>query len=469
MIRSLRMGAVTAFRVPATYARRWDRSALPLPRLLEVACFSAAGKRGDDSSSISSSSDCSRRRSATDQHQLFLEQMNELHAEQRQLFGSLATTTEDSNDLLSIGQQQQQQQSMTMIYNDGGDASSGLLMRNQNRTTNDDDFGRTTSNSTSTSSRTNEDEDEDSMKTTTTIEKTEAVDSLEQMKQDRDRLYGFTDEEHAAWGRRRHDGRPAPQQEPQQEPQQQQEQQRHDASFMEEIARKRQEHFARLDRAMADSLEISSTNHDFDEGSWDDDNIAENSPFLVQQPPAAEYSTTTTTRRSTDTTTVSGLSHVSADGEMLHMVDVGAKPLTTRIATAETIVQFPPSVVLALRHSNNSLPKGPVFSTAITAGIMAAKQTSSLIPLCHPLFLSKVDVQIDWLQCRSAVRVICQCKIAHGATGVEMEALVGSTVAALTIYDMVKAVSHDVVLSQTRLLHKEGGKRHVDIRHQMTK
>lgn len=162
------------------------------------------------------------------------------------------------------------------------------------------------------------------------------------------------------------------------------------------------------------------------------------------------------------------LTHVTSDGTAVHMVDVRWKEATHRTATAQSIVVFPEAVVEALaQHDRNPTddlvgPKGPIFATAILAGIMAAKQTSSLIPLCHPLPLEKVQVTIVW-QDRTAIRIECTCSVTH-RTGVEMEALTGATIAALTVYDMVKAVSHDVQITQTRLVHKQGGKRTVDRR-----
>ena len=159
------------------------------------------------------------------------------------------------------------------------------------------------------------------------------------------------------------------------------------------------------------------------------------------------------------------LSHVSPDGQSVRMVDVGAKQVTTRTAIAETLVEFPPAVLQAFPRQGNtnelvSSTKGPIFSTAITAGIMAAKQTSALIPLCHPLPLDHVAVDCTWHNA-TTVRVVCTCRVTH-TTGVEMEALTGASVAALTIYDMVKAVSHHVRIKDTRLLYKDGGKRRVD-------
>ena len=147
------------------------------------------------------------------------------------------------------------------------------------------------------------------------------------------------------------------------------------------------------------------------------------------------------------------------------MVDVGAKTVTARVAAARSRVVFPPEIMDAFSavggNGSEELvgPKGPIFSTARVAGIMAAKRTSELIPLCHPLPLDRVNVDVR-MEGNVAV-VDCECRVTH-RTGVEMEALVGASVAALTIYDMVKAVSHRVKIVDTVLLRKSGGKRHVD-------
>jgi len=138
------------------------------------------------------------------------------------------------------------------------------------------------------------------------------------------------------------------------------------------------------------------------------------------------------------------------------MVDVGGKDVTRRVAVAEARVKLPPNVAEALRESGHRTKKGPVFDTAIIAGVMAAKRTHQLIPFCHPLGLNKCDVEIEAL--RSGVIVI-RCRVSVNArTGVEMEALTGATVAALTVYDMCKALSHDIVIADTRLVEKRGGK-----------
>jgi cyclic pyranopterin monophosphate synthase len=138
------------------------------------------------------------------------------------------------------------------------------------------------------------------------------------------------------------------------------------------------------------------------------------------------------------------------------MVDVGGKAPTQRTATAEARVRFPPAVAAALRDSGLRSPKGPVFDTAIIAGVMGAKRTHELIPFCHPLGLEKCRVTIE-LESDTAV-IRCSVGV-HHRTGVEMEALTGATIAALTVYDMCKALSHDIVIGDVRLLAKEGGKR----------
>ena len=139
------------------------------------------------------------------------------------------------------------------------------------------------------------------------------------------------------------------------------------------------------------------------------------------------------------------------------MVDVGAKEVTHRIAVAEARVRLPRAVALALRQSGHRTRKGPVFDTAIVAGVMAAKRTHELIPFCHPLGLDNCKVEIED-QKGGEIRIRCEVSI-HHRTGVEMEALTGASVAALTIYDMCKALSHDIEITGVRLLEKSGGKR----------
>ena len=138
------------------------------------------------------------------------------------------------------------------------------------------------------------------------------------------------------------------------------------------------------------------------------------------------------------------------------MVDVGGKNATRREAVAQAIVRLPEAVLTHFRDGDIAGKKGPVFQTAIIAGIMACKKTSELIPLCHPLALDDCKIRIQLNARREAViecRVVC-----HQKTGVEMEALTGASVAALTLYDMCKALSHDIVIAEVRLLEKTGGK-----------
>ena len=137
------------------------------------------------------------------------------------------------------------------------------------------------------------------------------------------------------------------------------------------------------------------------------------------------------------------------------MVDVGDKVVTKRTATAQTRVRFPAEVAEALRSQQFSTSKGPVFQTAIIAGTMAAKRTHDLIPFCHPLGIEKCKLAIDM----DGDDAVIQCTVSvHHKTGVEMEALTGASVAALTVYDMCKALSHDIVIAETRLIEKRGGK-----------
>jgi cyclic pyranopterin phosphate synthase len=139
------------------------------------------------------------------------------------------------------------------------------------------------------------------------------------------------------------------------------------------------------------------------------------------------------------------------------MVDVGAKVATLREASAEALIKLPPSVARELARTGHRTKKGPVFDTAIVAGVMAAKRTHELIPFCHPLALERCQVQIT-AAARGRIRIVCNVAVTH-KTGVEMEALTGAMAAALTIYDMCKALSHDIEITGVRLLRKSGGKR----------
>ena len=148
------------------------------------------------------------------------------------------------------------------------------------------------------------------------------------------------------------------------------------------------------------------------------------------------------------------LSHIGASGEA-NMVDVGDKAETTRTATAEGYVRMRAETLSLIRDGNAK--KGDVIGTARLAGIMAAKKTADLIPLCHPLMLTKVAVEITEDAALPGLRVSATVKLT-GKTGVEMEALTAVSVACLTIYDMAKAADKDMVIGDIRLIEKTGGK-----------
>ncbi|MBV9317578.1 MAG: cyclic pyranopterin monophosphate synthase MoaC [Gammaproteobacteria bacterium] len=151
-----------------------------------------------------------------------------------------------------------------------------------------------------------------------------------------------------------------------------------------------------------------------------------------------------------------GLTHLDSRRRPA-MVDVGAKEVTHRIAVAEARVRLPAAVARALRAAGHRTSKGPVFETAIVAGVQAAKRTHELIPFCHPLGLENCQLHIEH---RRAQEIVVRCEVSvHRRTGVEMEALTGAAVAALTIYDMCKALSHDIEIGSVRLLEKSGGQR----------
>jgi cyclic pyranopterin phosphate synthase len=152
------------------------------------------------------------------------------------------------------------------------------------------------------------------------------------------------------------------------------------------------------------------------------------------------------------------LTHVDEKNRS-RMVDVGEKPVTHRTAHARAIIFLPSEVQKAVSGDEIQSKKGPVFSTAMIAGVMAAKKTSELIPLCHPLAIEGCKVDIA-LTDDGKVQVDCRVSL-HGRTGVEMEALTGATVAALTVYDMCKALSHEIVIEEVRLVEKRGGRRDV--------
>lgn len=151
---------------------------------------------------------------------------------------------------------------------------------------------------------------------------------------------------------------------------------------------------------------------------------------------------------------MSDLTHVDQQGKA-SMVDVSDKQITERIARAESVVEMSPSTLSLIK--NNNIKKGDVLSVARVAGIQAAKRCADLIPLCHPMMLTGIDINFHIDEQYSQLIVQCRCKVSH-KTGVEMEALTGASVAALTIYDMCKGVEKGIIIRSTRLLEKQGGK-----------
>ncbi len=147
--------------------------------------------------------------------------------------------------------------------------------------------------------------------------------------------------------------------------------------------------------------------------------------------------------------------HIDEKGKAT-MVDVSEKKLSQRTAVARCIMQLPTEVMERFIESDIQTKKGSVFQTAIIAGVMAAKKTSELIPLCHSLNLNncKIELHLDEEQ-----ELVIDCTVNTDAkTGVEMEALVGASIAALTVYDMCKALSHDIIIKETKLMEKKGGR-----------
>ncbi|HRI89022.1 MAG TPA: cyclic pyranopterin monophosphate synthase MoaC [Candidatus Hydrogenedentes bacterium] len=149
------------------------------------------------------------------------------------------------------------------------------------------------------------------------------------------------------------------------------------------------------------------------------------------------------------------LSHVNEKNQP-QMVDVSQKPVTRRTAKARAVVELPDFVAAQFANGELQTKKGPVTHTAIIAGVMAAKKTAELIPFCHPLSLDDCKISITFAD---SFTMVIECSVAVDAkTGVEMEALTGATVAALTVYDMCKALSHEISVRDIRLVEKRGGK-----------
>lgn len=244
---------------------------------------------------------------------------------------------------------------------------------------------------------------------------------MEELKHEREDLFGFTVEDHDAWGNAGNPNDSLP------------------PSLMKSVEQ------ARAQAAALDGYAPSNQGSIGEDPNFISEDMGSNDGISYDEP------------------SHHGLTHLSEDGASVNMVGVGHKTVTKRVARAETRMMLPPEVLQAFEGSKTEEelvgPKGPIFATAKIAGIMAAKKTSDLIPLCHPLPLDKVQIDIQ-LSNKNEVLVSCECWVTH-KTGVEMEALTGASVAALTIYDMLKALSHNIRIEQTVLVSKSGGKRTV--------
>ena len=151
------------------------------------------------------------------------------------------------------------------------------------------------------------------------------------------------------------------------------------------------------------------------------------------------------------------LSHLDEQGRS-HMVDVGGKAVTQRVALAAATVCFPADVYAQIQASHGQTAKGTITEVARLAGIMAAKNTAQMIPLCHPMMLERCILEFDYQDEQCSLDIRAEVAVTH-KTGVEMEALTAVSVAALTVYDMTKALSHDIRITDIGLLKKSGGKR----------
>ena len=149
------------------------------------------------------------------------------------------------------------------------------------------------------------------------------------------------------------------------------------------------------------------------------------------------------------------LTHVNEKNQP-QMVDVGGKQISRRTAIARALVDLPEPVAAAFVDGELVTKKGPVLHTAIIAGVMAAKRTSELIPFCHPIGLDDCKISIA-IEAGHTLAILCTASV-EARTGVEMEAMTGASVAALTIYDMCKALSHEIIVREVRLIKKQGGK-----------
>lgn len=149
------------------------------------------------------------------------------------------------------------------------------------------------------------------------------------------------------------------------------------------------------------------------------------------------------------------LTHITNEGNPT-MVDISLKQISQRVAVAQSIVELGSKIMAELKNGDIQTQKGPVFNTAIIAGTMGAKKTAELIPFCHPIGMDDCHIEITTVGTRAII--MCTVKV-EAKTGIEMEAITGASIAAITIYDMCKAMSHDIEILSTRLMEKTGGKK----------
>lgn len=275
--------------------------------------------------------------------------------------------------------------------------------------------------------------------------------TVEEMNTNREAIYAFTKEEKAAWGSSITD-KPL------------------SSDFLDAINKAREtkaSYEASMQQDLEEKIYAMSRGKELDQSKRSDSGTSDDDSFCFN----ANDTISKKVAPSKDNHHHSYFTHLNPKGDEATMVDVGGKEITRRVAVARTTVVFPQEVMEAFgmtsassSSSSSSISgshemigtKGPIFATAKLAGIMGAKRTSDLIPLCHPLPLEKVRVDIRLEGNRALIE--CECCVTH-KTGVEMEAMAGASIAALTIYDMVKAVSHKVQIERTELVTKMGGKR----------
>lgn len=384
---------------------------------------------------------------AEEQHKIFREQIDELQNEQRnEMFGSTTATTLMNSDTEKSLSAEDQHQIFREQMDELQKERNEMFGSSDHAVTNDDDVPFHNNNNNQMIHNNNDDDEEESIynkghtnHSNERIKNNNDDSSLisEKQKIQRESMFGFEDDEKIAWstsGGIHH---------------------QYDQEFLKSIEIQRNEYYTDYQsqqRPTEDAVIVDNNinNHKTDH------NIELNHQLL---------------------------SHVTNDGTSVQMVDVGEKIGTKRIAIAQSIVSLPPEVIKAFTLYNPSLlsqeqqdsnnnnnnqsssyeligKKGPIFTTAKIAGIMATKKTFDLIPLCHPIQLDYINIDIQFNPIISNDVIIqCTCHVSNHKTGVEMEALIGATITALTIYDMTKAISHHIIIHNTKLIHKSGGKR----------